>query len=715
MPHTMPMSLLRRLAVALAAALALFGAVPAGAGTIVEFYHRGLDHYFVSGLPTEIEALDSGRLTGWARTGLSFETFPSGDARLAVSAPVCRFLGNPARGLTSHFYSAFVEECTVVKTRWPEEWRLETDELFRVHLVNPVTGLCPAGTKAVHRLWNGRADTNHRYTTERSVFDAMRLKGYVAEGTGNPLLPVAFCAADVAPAPPPAGTPACTIAAGAAVAAVGTPVTLTASCTNAPTTFAWSNCTPSGGTCVATATSPGRIAYTLVASNPLGAGAQARIELDWQLPASAAPACSIVASGATLQLGSALTLTANCSHAPSQFQWMGCSSLLIEVCNMLSECPSTSGTCRPISTQAGPVVYALIARNSAGASPKANVDVEWLSGGGSGPPPPPPSPAPACVISPSSSSPAINTTLTLTASCNNSPTSYAWTGCSSTSSTCTTTESAAVTRNYGVAASNAAGTGFPAQVSVTWQSPPTAPPVCTISASTSSPFVGAGVTLTANCTQSPTGWQWTNCSASGSTCTATSSTAGPATYSVVASNQFGPGSAAATTLNWASAPPPGADLCGSYGDVMRIDLPWGGGIIDTRNGGGLRPGTVIAARLQVPANATSLQGQGQVRFYEYIDGPAARQLTVSTSACDFRGFVVGSASRTDPTSVSAPIAWSNSQTPGIGFDISSATSPVRLVPGQTYYFNLRNVDWASGVNSCNAGTCNGRFQMTPPY
>lgn len=709
----MLMSLFRVPVLALAAAVAYTAAIPAGAGTVVEFYHRALDHYFVTGLPGEVEALDSGRIAGWARTGLSFETYAAGDARLSGSVPVCRFLGNPARGLTSHFYSAFAEECAAVKVRWPDEWRLETDELFRVHLVNPTTGLCPAGTKAVHRLWNRRADANHRYTTERSVFDAMVGAGYVPEGTGSPQLPVAFCAADVAPPPPPAGAPACTIASGAAVAVVGTPVTLTATCTNSPATFAWSNCTPTGNTCVATATSPSRVAYTLVASNVAGAGAQARIELDWQLPSSAAPACSVVASSATPPLGSALTLTANCSHTPSHFQWMGCSALLLEVCNALSECPTTSGTCRPIAAQSGPVVYALIARNGAGASPKASVQVEWMSGGGTAPPPPPPSPTPSCVISPSSTSPAINTTLTLTASCTNNPTAWTWTGCSSATNTCTTTESSAVTRNYGVAAQNSAGLGFPAQISVTWQSPPTAPPVCTISAGTSSPFVGASVTLTANCTQSPASWQWTNCSSSTSTCVATSGAPGLATYSVVASNQFGPGSPASTTLDWASAPPPGADLCGSYGDVIRTDLPWGG-IVDTRDLGGLRPGAVIAARVRVPADASSAQRLGQVRFYEYIDGPADRQLTVSTSACDFRGFIPGSASRTDPTSATAPIAWSNDQTPAHNFAIGAGGSQVRLLPGQTYYFNLRNLNWASGVNTCQTATCNGRFQVVAP-
>ena len=698
-----------RLPAALAAALTLLATVPAAAGTVVEYYHKDLDHYFVTGLATEIQALDSGKIAGWARTGLSFETYSAGDLRLAGAAPVCRFLGNPARGLTSHFYSAFVDECATVKAKWPEEWKLETDELFRVHLVNPTTGQCAAGTKAVYRLWNKRADANHRYTTEPAVVDSMVLKGYVMEGTGSPQRPVAFCAADTPPAAPASGTPSCTITSGTPFPVVGTPVTLTASCTNAPTTFAWTNCTPSGSTCVATATSVGKLAYALVASNANGFGASARIELDWQLAASAAPACTVIASTATPQLGSGLTLTGNCSQAPTQFQWMGCSALLIDVCNVLSECSAASGTCRPIATQAGFVYYALIARNSAGAAPKVGIAVEWLGGGGSAPPPPP-TPTPACVITPSSTSPGIGSTLTLTASCTNNPIAYTWSGCSSTSSICTTSEATAVMRNYGVYAQNDAGIGFPTQISVTWQSPATAPPVCTITSSTASVFVGGSVTLTANCTQSPTSWQWTNCNSSTSTCIAASSTAGAFTYSVIASNSFGPGSAAATTLTWESAPPPGADLCSNYGDVMRIDLPWGG-TLDTRDGGGMRPGTIVVARMRVPANATSAQQAGQVRFYEYIDGQAQRQLTVSSSACDFRGFVPGGSSRTDPTSVSAPMAWSNDPTPAIFFDVTTASSLPRLMPGQTYYFNLRNVDWVGGTNTCSTATCNGRFQV----
>jgi hypothetical protein len=45
---------------------------------------------------------------------------------------------------------------------------------------------------AVHRLWNGRAQANHRYTQSTYVRDAMIADGWIPEGYGP--LGVAFCA-----------------------------------------------------------------------------------------------------------------------------------------------------------------------------------------------------------------------------------------------------------------------------------------------------------------------------------------------------------------------------------------------------------------------------------------------------------------------------------------------------------------------------------------
>lgn len=716
----MPMSL-KRLSAVLAAAASFAAALPAGAGTVVEYYHKDLDHYFVTGLAAEVRDLDSGKFTGWARTGFSFETYGAGDAGLANSVPVCRFYGNPAKGLDSHFYSASVAECEAVKQKWPDFWLLETMDLFRAHAVNPQTGQCPSGTKAVYRLYNKRADVNHRYTTDAATVDAMIAKGYVLEGDGDPKRPVAFCAANVAPAQPAAGAPACVISSGAAFAVLGTPVTLTATCTNTPTTFAWSNCIGSGSTCSANASAAGKVSYSLVATNAVGPSAPASITLDWQAASSAAPMCTVSSSAANVLIGSSLTLTANCSQQPSQFQWMSCSALLTEACNLLSECSATSSTCRPVGTQAGPVFYALIAKNNAGSSPKAGVQVEWTSS--SVAPPPPTSPTSSCTITPSSTSPSVGNTLTLTASCNNAPTSYAWTGCSSSTSTCTTTESAAITRNYTVTATNAAGIGFPAQVSVTWQQPPTAPPVCTVTANPANPYVGGNITLTASCTQAPTAFQWTNCTSTGASCTTSSAQSGSVTYSVVGSNQFGPGSAASTTVNWATTPPPGSDLCSAFPSIQRADLLWDGAYATRVGQPRIGPGTLFVGRMVVPANAASPRdAAGLIAASEFDGSPANRIMTLSTQPCDFRGYVPTFPTqfpRGDATGANGPLAWGGG---GISATIAfllagdAAGSPPKplLNPGQVYYVNIRSVNPWDLTDSCTSGYCDMRINLSAP-
>lgn len=145
----------------------------------VEYYHAALDHYFISALAADIDALDSGHLIGWARTGKSFLTFPTGRDG---TSPVCRFYIPPSGG-DSHFYSASPLECAEVARRFPS-FVEESAEVMDVFLPTTATGACPAGSQPVYRVWNGRADTNHRYTTDIAVRDQMLTRGYVPEGYG---------------------------------------------------------------------------------------------------------------------------------------------------------------------------------------------------------------------------------------------------------------------------------------------------------------------------------------------------------------------------------------------------------------------------------------------------------------------------------------------------------------------------------------------------
>jgi len=161
-------------------------AAPAMPVTAVEFYNAGLDHYFISALQPDIDALDTGRLVGWARTGLSFKVYPSQAVGGAGANPVCRIIIPPALG-DSHFFSASPQECADTLAKFPA-MMLESPAVFYIALPatsGPNAGACPAGTIPVYRVFDNRADANHRYTTDRAVRDQMVARGYIAEGYGD--------------------------------------------------------------------------------------------------------------------------------------------------------------------------------------------------------------------------------------------------------------------------------------------------------------------------------------------------------------------------------------------------------------------------------------------------------------------------------------------------------------------------------------------------
>lgn len=153
-------------------------AVPT-APQVVEFYHAGFDHYFVTASTAEIADLDSGAHAGWSRTGQAFRTMSPG---AAGASPVCRLYIPPSLG-DSHFYSASPSECADTAARFPA-FVVESSNVLSIGLPNVTTGACPTGSIPVYRVWNQRTDSNHRYTTSRALRDLMVGRGYVAEGYG---------------------------------------------------------------------------------------------------------------------------------------------------------------------------------------------------------------------------------------------------------------------------------------------------------------------------------------------------------------------------------------------------------------------------------------------------------------------------------------------------------------------------------------------------
>ena len=166
-----------------------------------------------------------------------------------------------------------------------------------------------------------------------------------------------------------------------------------------------------------------------------------------------------------------------------------------------------------------------------------------------------------CTLAASNATPTVGATITLTAHCNKNPTTYVWTGCTSTASTCSTTAQSAGSVSYSVTASNASSSGS-ASISVNWQAAP--PPVtCTLAASNTTPTVGSSITLTANCTNNPTSYGWTGCTSTTSTCSTTSQSTGSVTYSVTASNSTSSGVASAN-VTWQAAVPQGTPTSADF-------------------------------------------------------------------------------------------------------------------------------------------------------
>lgn len=152
----------------------------------VEFYHPALNHYFMTADVNEATGIDNGAAgAGWVRTGQKFKVWASVAQGPANASSVCRFYGTPGIGPNSHFYTADANECSAVKK--DPGWFYEG---IAYASVLPTGGSCASGLLPVYRVYNNRAafnDSNHRFTTDPSVYQQMINTGWVAEG-------VAMCA-----------------------------------------------------------------------------------------------------------------------------------------------------------------------------------------------------------------------------------------------------------------------------------------------------------------------------------------------------------------------------------------------------------------------------------------------------------------------------------------------------------------------------------------
>jgi hypothetical protein len=158
--------------------------------SVVEYHNATYGRYFVTASAPDIDALDSGRIAGWKRTGQSLSAFDGG--RGSALVPVCRYY-YPTGDIGSHFFSASEEECTAVAAQVAGAV-LETAAAFYIVLPDRVTGACPdrftigigtyGSVEPIYRVWDATGGFEHRYTSDRALRDRWVAEGWTAEGYG---------------------------------------------------------------------------------------------------------------------------------------------------------------------------------------------------------------------------------------------------------------------------------------------------------------------------------------------------------------------------------------------------------------------------------------------------------------------------------------------------------------------------------------------------
>ncbi len=78
----------------------------AGGLNVVEYYHAGFDHYFITPVAAEIALLDAHAppFQDWSRTGFSFNAYALAGAP-AEAVAICRFFNDHFAPKSSHFYA----------------------------------------------------------------------------------------------------------------------------------------------------------------------------------------------------------------------------------------------------------------------------------------------------------------------------------------------------------------------------------------------------------------------------------------------------------------------------------------------------------------------------------------------------------------------------------------------------------------------------------
>lgn len=158
---------------------------------MIEYYHAGLNYYFMTSRETDILLLDS--RPDWTRTNNSFDVL-----RYHIPGVTTinryyfdRIARNQTRG--THFYTLEDSEKEGLNALNPLNAQLPgmpynegIDSYAFLPLVSGVGGRCAAGQRPVYRVFRGQTgfpdDPNHRFTTDLNLYNAHVAQGWDGEG-----------------------------------------------------------------------------------------------------------------------------------------------------------------------------------------------------------------------------------------------------------------------------------------------------------------------------------------------------------------------------------------------------------------------------------------------------------------------------------------------------------------------------------------------------
>jgi hypothetical protein len=241
-------------------------------------------------------------------------------------------------------------------------------------------------------------------------------------------------------------------------------------------------------------------------------------------------------------------------------------------------------------------------------------------------------------------------------------------------------------------------------------------PSCTLTANpTALPSGGGQTALAANCTNSPTSYAWTATTAPSSGFSAaagsaqTPTIAATTTFTVTASNAAGPGNAAPVTVTVSGGGGGGSPpSCAAQGYTVlggnAISIPFGTSATYFSSASGSFGDNAVWLLTFTPTAATT--GYGRVVVSEYGGNAFAREITISTTPCDFRW-------PPDPNNQTGPALGGNGSTASVYYGAGSPPSfPWVLAPNTQYYISIRNWQWSPPGPSCGGSDCRAVLTVT---